>query len=55
MNTKKLVEDTHIEQTLKSHDAAHVQRTEDLAQDLNRWYQEFRKIRMLDYQDLKAV
>lgn len=55
MNTKKLVEETHIAETLQKHDGQHAERTQNLAIDINEWYQEFRKVRMLDFQDLKAA
>ena len=55
MNCKKLVEEAHLGDTLQKNEGQHDQRTQNLAIDINRWHQEFRKIRMLDFQDLKAI
>ena len=56
MNTKKLLENSHIEGSLSGEEAnQHVERTQNLAIDITKWYQEFRRIMMLDFQDIKQV
>lgn len=55
MNCKKVVEESHLKETLQKHDGEHVQRTQNLVIEISRWHQQFRKIAMLDFQDLKSV
>ena len=53
MNIKKLIEKGRIEEILKKEDNLHAIKTQNLAAEINNWFLQFRKLNMLDFQDLK--